>query len=89
MFVCSIVHHKLCAPQKGLHVYLAMHLLQRLKFFRVEDNPEPSLGIRTAFYRERNNRRVSCLPRTKQLDNFLSTVFDSNEHGQSFPVFVG
>ena len=52
-------------------------------------NPEPSLGIQTLFYRERNNRQVSCLPRTKQPDNFLSTMFESNEHGRLFPVFVG
>ena len=52
-------------------------------------NLEPSLGIQTLFYRERNNRQVSCLPRTKQPDNFLSTMFESNEHGRSFPVFVG
>ena len=38
--------------------------------------------------RERN-RRVSCLPRTKQPDNFLSTKFESNGHGRSFPAFVG
>ena len=27
--------------------------------------------------------------RTKQPDNFLSTVFENNEHGRSFLVFVG
>ena len=52
-------------------------------------NPEPSLGIQTVIYRERNNRRVSCLTRTKQPDNFPSSVFESNDHGRSFPVFVG
>ena len=31
----------------------------------------------------------SSLPRTKQPDKFPSTVFESNEYGQSFPVFVG
>ena len=51
-------------------------------------NPEPSLGTQTLFYRERNNMQVSCLPRTKQSDNFLSTMFESNEHGRLFPVFV-
>ena len=51
-------------------------------------NLESSLGIQTIFYRERNNRQVSCLPRTKQPDNFLSTMFESNEHGRLFPVFV-
>ena len=51
-------------------------------------NPEPILGIQTVFYRERNNRRVSDLPRTKQQDNSPSTVFESNEHGPSFPVFA-
>ena len=52
-------------------------------------NPEPSLGIQTVFYRETNNRQVSCLPRNNQPDKFLSSLFKSNEHGQSFPVFVG
>ena len=52
-------------------------------------NPEPSLGIQTVIYRERNNRQVFCLTRTKQLDNFPSSVFESSEHGWSFPVFVG
>ena len=52
-------------------------------------NPEPSLGIQTSFYKERSNWQVSSLPRTKQPDNFLSTMFESSEHGQSFPVFVG
>ena len=51
-------------------------------------NPEPSLDIQTLFYGKRNNRQVSCLPRTKQPDNFLSTMFESNEHGWSSPVFV-
>ena len=41
-------------------------------------NPEPSLGIQTLFYRERNNRQVSCLSRTKQPDNFPLTMFESN-----------
>ena len=52
-------------------------------------NPEPSLGIQTLFHKERNNRQVSCLPRTNQPDNFPSTMFESNEYGRSFPVFVG
>ena len=52
-------------------------------------NPEPSLGIQTLFHKERNNRQVSCLPRTNQPDNFPSTMFESNEYGHSFPVFVG
>ena len=52
-------------------------------------NPEPSLGIQTSFHRERNNTQVSCLPRTKQPDNFPPTMFESNEHDRSFPVFVG
>ena len=52
-------------------------------------NPEPGLGIQAIFHRERNNRQVSCLPRTKQPDNFLATVFESNEHGWYSLVFVG
>ena len=52
-------------------------------------NPESSLGIQTLFHKERNNRQVSCLPRTNQPDNFLSTMFESNEYGRLFPVFVG
>ena len=51
-------------------------------------NPQPSLGIQTVFYKERHNERVFCLPRTKQPDNSPSTVFESNEHGRSLPVFV-
>ena len=43
---------------------------------------------RLFFYRRRNNRRVCCLPRTKQPDNVLSNVFESSEHGSSFPVAV-
>ena len=35
------------------------------------------------------NRRVSCMPRSQQPDIFLSTVFESKEHGSSFAVFVG
>ena len=31
----------------------------------------------------------SCLPRTKQPDSFLLTVFESNGHGWSFPVVLG
>ena len=38
-------------------------------------NPEPSLGIQTVFYREKNNRRVSCLLRTKQPDNSVNCVW--------------
>ena len=49
------------------NLYLAMHLLQRGKYFRAEVNlrsihltinPEPSLGIQTVSYRERNNRHI-------------------------------
>ena len=49
-------------------------------------NPEPSLSIQTSFYKEINNRQVSSLPRTKQPDNFLSTIFENSERFQSFPV---
>ena len=52
-------------------------------------NPEASLGIQTVIYRERNNSQVFCLTRTKQPDNCPSSMFESNEHGRSFPVFVG
>ena len=41
-----------------------------------------NLGIKTIFYIERNNKQVSYLNRTKQPDNFPSTLFDSNENGQ-------
>ena len=66
-----MVHLTFSAPQIVVHVcmyanvYLAMHLLQRQKYFRVEGklrsipltiNPEPSLGIWTVFHRKRNNR---------------------------------
>ena len=104
MFVYKIVHLTLRAPQIVVcaymyaNVYLTTHLLQRQKYFRIEGKlkvcsahhqPEPSLGIQTVFYRQRNKRQVSCLLRTKQPDNFPSTVFKSNEHGWSFPVLVG
>ena len=49
-------------------------------------NPKPSLGIQILFYGERNNRQVSCILRTKQPDNLLSTMFERNEHGGSFSV---
>ena len=49
-------------------------------------NPKPSLGIQILFYRERNNRQVFCILRTKQPDNLLSTMFERNEHGGSFSV---
>ena len=101
MFAYMIVYLTFCAPRIVVradvyaNIYLAVHLLQIYKYFRVEGrlkvykvNPEPSPGIQTVFYRERNNRQVSCLHRTKQSD-FPSTVFVSNEHGQSFPEFVG
>ena len=51
-------------------------------------NQEPSLGIQTLFYGAEITE-VSCLPRANQPDNFLSTMFESNEHGWSFPVFIG
>ena len=85
MFAYTIVHLTFRAPQIVVcacvyaNVYLVVHLLQRQKYFSVEgklkvySNPEPSLGIQTIFHREKN-RRVSCLPRTKQSDNLLSTV---------------
>ena len=78
--------------QKTLLHALFCLFLKLLKAFSVSlrsipltINPEPSLF----FCRESNNRQVSCLPRTKQPDNFSSSVFESNEHGWSFPVFVG
>ena len=78
--------------QKTLLHALFCLFLRLLKAFSVSlrsipltINPEPSLF----FCSESNNRQVSCLPRTKQPDNFLSSVFESNEHGWSFPVFVG
>ena len=47
-------------------------------------NQEPSLGIQTSFHKERNNRQVSCLPRTKRLcrngDFAQVTQMASNNH---------
>ena len=100
MVAHTIMHITFCAPQIVVcaHMYADMYLveLQRnileqkvnLRSIPLTMNPEPSLGIQTVFHRERNNIWVSCLPRTKQPDNFLSTVFESNEHGLYFPVFV-
>ena len=76
MFVYNIRHLTFCAPQTVIRacvfakVYLAVHLLQRQKYFRVANlrsiqlitNPEPSPGIHIVFYRERNNRRICFLP---------------------------
>ena len=59
-----------------------------LRFVLLTINPELSLGIQTVFYREKNNKRLSCLPRTKQPDNFQSTVIESSEDVWSFPVFA-
>ena len=104
MFAYMIVHLTFRAPQivfcAGVYanVYLAVHLLRRQKYLEqkvnlrsvpLTINSEPSLGIKTAFYRERNNRLVSCQPRTKKTHNFPSTVLESNEHGRSLQVFVG
>ena len=105
MFLYIIAHLTYSAPQIVVrarvyaNVYLAVHLLQRqrnilewkvnLRSIPLTINPEPNLGIQTIFHRERNNRQVSCLPRTKQPGKFPSTVFDSSEHGRSFPVFAG
>ena len=66
-----------------------MRVQINIRFTPLAMNPEPGLGIQTVFYRETDNRWVSCIPRTNQPDNFPSTVFESNEHGWSFPVFVG
>ena len=101
----TIEHLTFCAPQIVIcarmytNVYLALHLLQKdknileqkvnLRSIPLTINPEPSLGVQTVFHRKRNNRQVSCLPRTTKPDNFPSTVFESSEQGRSFPVFVG
>ena len=104
MFAYMFVHLTFRAPQVVIwahmctNVYLTVHLLERQKYFREKVNlrsipltidPKPSFGIHTVFYRERNNRRVSCLPRIKQPDNFQPIVFESNKHGQFFSVFDG
>ena len=52
-------------------------------------NTQPGSGIQIVFYWERNNRQLSCLPRTKQPENFPSTVLESNECSQLFPLFIG
>ena len=38
------------------------------------------------YWNRNRNRWVSCLPRTKQPDKYLSSVFESNEHDCSSPV---
>ena len=99
MFAYTIVYLTFRAPQ----IVICEHMCEpccapttKQKYFRVEGKleiysthhqPSTQSGCPNCFYRERNNRRVSCLPRTKQPDKFLSTVFESNEHGWSFPIF--
>ena len=94
MFAYTIVHPTFCVPQivvcvrVSANVYLAVHLLQRqnqkVNFLEqnvnvwlipLTINPGPSLHIH------------SVLQRTKQ-QVFIYPIFESNEHGRSFPVFV-
>ena len=105
MFAYTTVHLKFLAPQIVVcarvqtNVYLAVHLPQSQKHFRAVEGKlrvyfnrrqtRTQSGDPDCFYREINNRWDPCLPRTKQPDNFLSTEFESSEHGRSFPVFVG
>ena len=85
MFACTIVHLTFRAPQTVVrarlyaNVYLAVHLPQRQKYFTVEGKlkvfstlhqPRIYSGYLDFFYRERNNRRVSCLPRTNNQTTF-------------------
>ena len=67
---------------------LAVYPLQRYKYLWVEGKLKVFHKVYT-INRSLFHSQVSCLPRTKQPDNFLSTVFESNEHGTSFPVFAG
>ena len=97
MFGYTIMHLTSHAPEIVMHECMLMCTLPctyckdkvKVRSISLTINPEPSLGIQTLFCRERNNRQVPCLPRTKQPDNFPSTMFEGNEHGWSFPVFVG
>ena len=98
MFAYTIVHLTFRAreivvrAQVYANVYLTCAYYKdkvNVRSISLTINPEPSLGIQTLFHKERNNRQVSCLPRTNQPDNFLSTMFQSNEYVWSFPAFVG
>ena len=84
--VCARVYANVCLAMLLLNI---LGQKVNLRYISLTINPEPTLGIQTVFYGEINNRQVSCLPRTKQPDNFPSTMFKSNEHGWSFPWFVG
>ena len=96
MFAHTIMHLTFRAPQIVIracvyaNVYLNVHLLQIQKYFTEQKvnlrfiplviNAEPSLGMQA------KKETTDGLRRTKQPDNFPSTVFESNEHGRSFPM---
>ena len=86
VYACTLKCTSPCTYYKDRNI---LEQKVNLRFIPLAINPESSLGIQTVFHRKRNNRQVSCLPRTKQPCNFPSTVFESNEYGQSFPVFAG
>ena len=46
-------------------------------------------GIQAIFYREKKIEKSLLSKKNQKGDNFPSTVFESNEHGWSFPVFAG
>ena len=69
------MHVLRCAPTKR---YFRKE--GKLRVYSNRHQPRAQSGYPDCFYRERNNRLVSSLPRTKQQDNFQLTVFESNEH---------
>ena len=69
----SFVHASTLTCNTSCTYYKEKNILEQsinLRSIPLTINPEPSLGIQTIFYRERNNRQVSCLPITKQPHNF-------------------
>ena len=90
IFAYTIVHLTFRAPQIVIRtcmyttMYLAVHLLQRQKYFRAEVNLrsipltmnlEPSLGIQTVYYRERDNNIFSDI----SLDNIFFWVTEKKK----------
>ena len=69
----SFVHVSTLTCNSSCTYYKEKNILElsiNLRSIPLTINPEPSLGIQTIFYRERNNRQVSCLPIPKQPHNF-------------------
>ena len=83
---CTLTCTSPCINYKDKNVF---EQKVNLRVIPLTINSEPSLGIKTVFLQRKKQQKGLFLARTKQPDNFQSTVFESKEHGWSIAVFFG